>query len=96
MADDLRPQLGIYGDRASTPHLTRLAAEPGAMTFQRAFAQITVCNPSRASVLSGRRPDRTRIFGFEAGTPAGWTTLPDFFKKSGYTTLGVGKIWHWG
>ena len=55
-----------------------------------------VCNPSRASFLSGRRPDHTQIFGFEAGTPSGWTTLPEFMRLNGYTTLGTGKIWHWG
>ena len=96
IADDLRPQLGIYGNRAATPNLDELAQQPGALTFERAFAQITVCNPSRASLLCGRRPDRTLIFGFEAGTPAGWTTLPEAFRRSGYLTLGTGKLWHWG
>ena len=51
IADDLRPQLGIYGNRAATPNLDELAQQPGALTFERAFAQITVCNPSRASLL---------------------------------------------
>ena len=46
IADDLRPQLGIYGNRAATPNLDELAQQPGALTFERAFAQITVCNPS--------------------------------------------------
>ena len=59
-------------------------------------SQITVCNPSRASLLSGRRPDTTEIYGFEATTPGSWTTLPALFRRSGYTTVGVGKIFHWG
>jgi len=94
LADDLRPQLGSYGHRAHTPHLKKLASE--GVTFESCFAQITVCNPSRASILSGRRPDTTEIYGFEATTPDGWTTLPAFFRRAGYTTFGVGKIFHWG
>jgi len=94
LADDLRPQLGVYGNRAHTPSLDRLGRE--GVTFENAFAQITVCNPSRASFLSGRRPDTTEIYGFEATTPEGWTTLPAFFRRNGYTTFGVGKLFHWG
>jgi hypothetical protein len=55
-----------------------------------------VCNPSRASFLSGRRPDTTEIYGFEAASPPGWTTLPALFRRQGYTTFGVGKVFHWG
>ena len=58
-ADDLRPDLGAYGHReAKTPHLDALAKR--GVTFDRAYCQQAVCNPSRASVLTGRRPDTRR------------------------------------
>ncbi len=62
LADDLRPELGAYGGRALTPNLDRLAAQ--GVVFDRAYAQTTVCNPSRASLLSGRRPDATEVAVF--------------------------------
>ena len=52
VADDLRPQLGLYGGRAQTPHLDELAASPGSMIFERAYAQITVNTSSHSRLLS--------------------------------------------
>lgn len=63
IADDLRPQLGCYGDRiVHTPHLDRFAGR--ALRFDRAYAQIAVCSPSRNSFLSGLRPATTGLRGF--------------------------------
>ena len=55
MADDLRPELASYGSPALTPNLDRLAKR--AVQFDRAYCQQAVCNPSRSSLLTGRRPD---------------------------------------
>lgn len=55
MADDFRPEIGSYGSTALTPNLDKLAAR--SVQFQRAYCQQAVCNPSRSSLLTGRRPD---------------------------------------
>jgi len=59
VADDLRPELSTYGRHMHTPHLTRLAKH--GVTFDRAYAQVTVCNPSRVSFMTGRRPDSSKV-----------------------------------
>ena len=59
--DDMRPQLGCYGDPlACTPHMDKLAS--GGLLFNRAYCQQALCSPSRISLLSGRYPSTTRIF----------------------------------
>lgn len=94
--DDLRPQLGSYGDSiAITPNLDRIA-EMG-MVFNRAYSQQAVCAPSRASVLTGRRPDATKVWDlkthFREALPS-VVTLPQNFKLNGYEARSVGKIYH--
>lgn len=95
MADDLRPELASYGSVAVTPNLDRLARR--AVRFERAYCQQAVCNPSRSSMLTGRRPDTLRIWNngthFRELNP-NVTTLPLWFKKHGYETRCVGKIFH--
>lgn len=96
VVDDLRTNLGCYGDAiAVTPHLDRLAAR-GAV-FTRAYAQMAVCNPSRASVMTGRRPDALRVWDlrthFRENVPD-VVTLPQHFKNHGYRTEAIGKIYH--
>jgi iduronate 2-sulfatase len=95
MADDFRPELGCYGSPAHTPHLDRLAAQ--GLRFNRAYCQQAVCNPSRSSLLTGRRPDTLRIWNnsvhFREPNPE-VTTLPGWFKQHDYTTRCVGKIFH--
>lgn len=94
--DDLRPELGCYGAKhIQSPNIDRLAAR--GLLFERAYCQVAVCNPSRNSLLSGARPDTTRIFNnqtFLHQTMPGVLTLPRHFKNNGYTTLSLGKIFH--
>lgn len=94
--DDLRPKIGCYGDEmAVTPHLDGLARR--GVLFTRAYCQQAVCNPSRASVMTGRRPDTTRVWDlkthFRKALPD-VVTLPQYFKQHGYHTQCVGKIYH--
>lgn len=94
--DDLRPKQGCYGDPvAVTPNIDRLAGR--GTLFSRAYCQQAVCNPSRASVMTGRRPDTTRVWDlkthFRKALPD-VVTLPQYFKEHGYHTQCVGKIYH--
>lgn len=95
--DDLRAaQLGCYGDKvAITPNIDRLAKK--GMLFTRAYCQQAVCGPSRASVLTGRRPDATKVWdlaiNFRKALPNA-VTLPQYFKQNGYFAQCVGKIYH--
>ena len=94
--DDLRVELGCYGDKhVHSPNLDRLASE--GMLFERAYCQQTVCNPSRASTLTGLRPDTLRVWDlpthFRSIRPQ-TTTLPEWFKQHGYHAQCIGKIFH--
>lgn len=96
-ADDLASTLGCYGDPvARTPHLDRLAAS--AVRFTHAFHQIPLCNPARASLMTGRRPDTTQVYDlehhFREALPE-VVTLPQCFASAGYFTARVGKIYHY-
>ena len=94
--DDLRPLLGSYGyPEMHTPNIDALA-ERGTL-FNRAYCQFPVCNPSRASVLTGLRPDTVGVydnFTYFRDTVPGVVTLPQHFKTHGYHTRSVGKITH--
>lgn len=97
-SDDMRPQLGCYGDKTvKSPNIDKLAAH--GMVFERSFVQQALCSPSRISMLSGRYPATTQIF--EIGrtlrtTMPDITTLPQHFKNNGYHTRSLGKIYHVG
>ena len=99
VVDDLRPALGVYGDPlARTPHLDALASR--GMVFERAYCQQALCAPSRASVLTGRRPEA--FAKISAGVQAAHyrevlpdvVTLPQLFRNSGYHTESIGKVNH--
>lgn len=94
--DDLRPELGCYGNSLiKTPNLDRLANR--SLVFQRAYCQAPVCGPSRASLLTGLRPDTTKIWGnrthFRETVP-NVITLPQCFRQAGYFTQAIGKVLH--
>ncbi|MEW4490658.1 sulfatase [Thalassoglobus sp. JC818] len=95
--DDLACTLGCYGDLiAHTPHIDRLAAE--GVCFQRAYNQLPLCNPTRASVMTGLRPDVIKVYDldrhFRDEVPDA-VTLPQAFQKAGYFAGRVGKIYHY-
>jgi len=96
--DDLRPQLGCYGDPlVKSPHIDRLAAR--GVVFDRAFCQQALCSPSRISLLTGRRPATTRIHTigpFLRETMPDVVTLPQHFKHHGYFARSLGKVYHVG
>lgn len=82
--------------RAITPNLDRLSSS--GIHFERAYCQIPLCNPSRASVLTGLRPGKTGVFDlvrhFREALP-NHPTLPQLFKNHGWYTGRVGKIFHY-
>jgi arylsulfatase A-like enzyme len=98
ISDDLRPELGCYGNPIiKTPNVDSLAAR--GTRFDRAYAQFPLCNPSRTSLLNGRYPTQTGVMDnnayFRTKHPD-YVTLPQYFQKNGYATLRTGKIFHGG
>jgi arylsulfatase A-like enzyme len=94
--DDLRPELGCYGVKeVVSPNIDALASR--GVTFARAYCQQAVCNPSRVSLLTGLRPDSAKIWDLVTkfrDTVPDAVTLPQYFKRHGYYTVGMGKIFH--
>ena len=94
--DDLRPELGCYGSViAKSPNLDKLAKE--GMRFDRAYCQQAICSPSRASLMTGARPDEIGVIEntayFRELNPE-IVTLPQHFIKHGYEAVYCGKIYH--
>ena len=104
--DDLRPLLNVYGEddplkpitidgESGTPNFDRLAAS--GVTFLNAHCQQAICTASRASFLTGLRPDTTRNWALETSlreVMPNVVTLPEHFKNRGYATYAVGKLFH--
>lgn len=96
--DDMRTDIQAYGNTvAKTPNLDKLAKE--GVLFERAYCQYPLCGPSRASLLTGRRPTTSGLYGnrewYGASFPD-WKSLPMYFREHGYATLRTGKIFHGG
>ncbi|MBT7098885.1 sulfatase-like hydrolase/transferase, partial [Candidatus Poribacteria bacterium] len=96
VVDDLRPELGCYtGAGVQSPNIDRLASE--GVLLEQAYCQQAVCAPSRASVLTGLRPDSTGIYDLQTPVREALPdvlTLPQHYKANGYETVSVGKVYH--
>lgn len=95
--DDLACTLGCYDDPlAKTPNLDRLANR--GVCFQRAYNQLPLCNPTRASIMTGLRPDTIKVYDldrhFRDECPD-VVTLSQVFRRAGYFAARTGKIYHY-
>ena len=96
--DDLKPLLSNYGEsQMITPNFDRLAKM--GMTFTNAHVQYAVCGPSRASVMTGANPDKTKVWDLHTDfreSSDGLMSMPEYLITQGYETTAVGKIYHKG
>ncbi|WP_044303617.1 sulfatase-like hydrolase/transferase, partial [Rhodopirellula sallentina] len=94
--DDLRPELGCYGSEiAITPNLDKLAAD--GLLFNRAYCQQAICSPSRASLMTGARPDTIGVvenYAYFRDLNPDIVTLSQHFIANGYEAIYSGKIFH--
>lgn len=94
--DDLRPELACYGKQhIHSPNIDRLAAS--GVLFERAYCMVPTCGASRASLMTGIRPTRNRFVSYQTiaqNDAPGITTMNTQFKKNGYFTASLGKVFH--
>lgn len=94
--DDLKPLLNSYGhEQMHTPNFDRLSKM--GISFHNAHVQQAVCGPSRASIMTGMYPDRTKVWDlhtdFRESAPD-LMSMPEYLITQGYETTGIGKIYH--
>lgn len=93
MTDDLRPELSVYGrPHAITPNFERLARR--SVIFDRAYAQVPVCFPSRHSLLTGLRPDSSDVVVWTDAQKPYIDSLMSILVRQGYNSAGIGKLFH--
>ena len=96
--DDLNDKLGCYGDTiVKSPNIDALATN--STTFKKSFCQYPLCNPSRASILTGIRPTKIGVTNLKTDLRdvlPDVVTLPQLFKENGYFTGRTGKVFHMG
>lgn len=94
--DDMRCDLGCFGNSyVKSPNIDRLAST--GVLFRRAYCQQAVCNPSRVSLMTGMRPDSTRVWDLTTEMRSvlpDVVTLPQYFRQNGYRAVAYGKIFH--
>ena len=94
--DDLRPELACYGKQhIHSPNIDQLAAS--GVLFERAYCMVPTCGASRASLMTGIRPARSRFVSYLARADQdapGVTTFNTQFRKNGYYTVSLGKVFH--
>lgn len=96
IVDDLKPLIHTFGaSQMITPNFDAFADE--SVVFTNAHAQQAVCAPSRVSFMTGMRPDYTQILDLKTrmrDKVPNSLTIPEYFKKNGYQTAGLGKVLH--
>jgi len=96
IVDDLRLQAGVFGqDQMITPNIDEIGQE--GLVFNRAYCQVPTCGASRASFLTGLYPTRQRFTNYRSSHDKDApevSSLPMWFKKNGYTTISLGKVYH--
>jgi len=97
--DDMNNWVGCMGNdsQARTPNIDRLARQ--GMLFDNAYCVVPSCNPSRAALMTGQRPETTGQFGNDGNfrdRPGGMEriTMPQHFRQHGYEAVAAGKIYH--
>ena len=94
--DDFKPEIGAYGNTmVKTPNIDRLAKM--GTVFMNNYCQQAVCGPTRASLMTGMRPDVTKVWDLKTqmrDVNPDIVTLPQYLITQGYTTSGIGKIFH--
>jgi iduronate 2-sulfatase len=98
LVDDLKPAIHAFGDPvAVTPNIDRLAAR--GTRFERAYANQSVCAPSRMNLMTGARSTSTGIYDFGQNLREylpNAVTLPQYFMAAGYRAESIGKTFHIG